>query len=495
MYDVYFVYDVRNSFDSLPGIVFRTSYTFSYLPLKTCILKIIKLIRSSFWINSMFFSLMMRFSLVFFGAVSYLLLVRRFDPETEMNYWSLFTITTTTIELTKSGLLRNAMIKYLHASEFSNDKSIVQSSSLIINIGFTIITVLLLLTGSGWLAHFLKAPPLQHLFYWSCILFVATIPFNHYEIVLQSNFRFKINFYAYMIRQGLFFLYMLLGVIFFPSYITFNNLLLVQILGVMAANIYMYAMAKPYLVNKLVYNTAVINKLLGFGKYVFGTALFSNVSRSVDHWVTANIMNNINPSAVSYYNAVARVSNMMDSPTAAAADILFPKNAQASELEGPAKVKYYFERMVATLTALIIPLGLFIFIFPKFVIHIIAGPKYYAAIPILQLMAISSFIRPFVYNCGHTVDAMGKPRTNFIVNVVVMILNTAITYFFLMRFGYMGAAYASILNNVILFLWFYIILRKLINVELKNIVMYTRLTYVQLFQYVKKLLFRQPVSV
>jgi O-antigen/teichoic acid export membrane protein len=370
-----------------------------------------------------------------------------------------------------------------------------QSSSLILNAGCTLLVVLGLLFGGHWLAQFLKAAPLEHLFYWSTFLLIALIPFNHYEIILQGNFQFQINFYAYMIRQGSFFLYMLLGAIFFPAYITFNNLLLVQILGVMGANIYMYIKSRPFLSGKLIVDSAVIGKLLGFGKYVFGTALFANVSRSVDQWVTANTMNNINVNAVSYYNVVSRVSNMMDSPTTAAADILFPKNAQASGLEGNAKVKYYFERMVATLTALIIPIGLFIFVFPKFVVMIIAGPKYYAAIPILQLMAISSFIRPFIFNFGHTVDAIGKPRTNFLVNVALMILNTGITYYCLSHFGFMGAAYATFAINIITFLWFYLILRKVLNIELKNIWVYTKMTYINIFQMGKKILFKETVVV
>ncbi|WP_282334546.1 oligosaccharide flippase family protein [Pinibacter soli] len=446
----------------------------------------------------MFFSIMMRFSLVFFGAISYILLARIFakgDSLVQMNYWSLFTVTTATIELTKGGLLRNAFIKYLHSVEFIDNKAIVQSSSLFINASCTLLVILAIVFGGGWFAHFLKAPPLENLFYWSCFLFIALVPFNHYEIILQANFQFQLNFYAYMIRQGSFFLYMLLGAIFFPAYITFDNLLLVQILGVVGADIYMYIKCRPYLSGKLIYNSAVIKKLLGFGKFVFGTALFANVSRSVDQLVTANIMNNINVNAVSYYNVVSRVSNMMDSPTTAAADILFPKNAQASELEGNAKVKYYFERMVATLTALIIPIGLFIFVFPKFVVMIIAGPKYYPAIPILQLMAISSFIRPFIFNFGHTVDAIGKPRTNFLVNVALMILNTAITYFCLIQFGLMGAAYATFAVNAITFLGFYLILRKVLNIELKNIAVYTKLTYINLFHLVRKILFKQTVSV
>ncbi len=61
---------------------------------------------------------------------------------------------------------------------------------------------------------------------------------------------------------------------------------------------------------------------------------------------------------------------------------------------GPDKVRYYFERMVGTIVSILAPLSILIFLAPHIFITILAGSKYYAAIPILQIV-----IR-LVY-CGH----------------------------------------------------------------------------------------------
>jgi O-antigen/teichoic acid export membrane protein len=65
---------------------------------------------------------------------------------------------------------------------------------------------------------------------------------------------------------------------------------------------------------------------------------------------------------------------MVDVPSLAAADVLYPKNVEALENEGMEKVKYYFEQVTGTIIAFIVPLSLIIFFFPKLIIYIIAGP-------------------------------------------------------------------------------------------------------------------------
>ncbi len=59
---------------------------------------------------------------------------------------------------------------------------------------------------------------------------------------------------------------------------------------------------------------------------------------------------------------------MIDVPSLAAADVLFPKNVETLETDGLGKVKYYLERMMGTILALIVPLSLIIFLFPKLII-------------------------------------------------------------------------------------------------------------------------------
>ncbi len=70
---------------------------------------------------------------------------------------------------------------------------------------------------------------------------------------------------------------------------------------------------------------------------------------------------------------------------------------------------------------------------------ILAGSKYYAAVPILQIVILFSFLRPFSYQFGTTMDAIGKPRINFWVNLLAMGLNYGCMYLGLRYTGLAGS--------------------------------------------------------
>ena len=164
---------------------------------------------------------------------------------------------------------------------------------------------------------------------------------------------------------------------------------------------------------------------------------------------------------------------MVDVPSLAAADVLYPKNVEALESEGMEKVKYYFEQVTGTILAFIVPLSLIIFFFPKLIIHIVAGPEYYPAIVLLQLTILFSMVRPLSYQFGSTLDAIGKPAINFTVNVLLMTANLILTIIFLKLYGGIGAAYATIIYYSVSLIVMLLILKKYINIEAKNIVKYT----------------------
>ena len=155
--------------------------------------------------------------------------------------------------------------------------------------------------------------------------------------------------------------------------------------------------------------------------------------------------------------------------------------------EGKGKVKYYFERMVGTLTALIIPASLFIFFVPGLVIKIIAGPAYLEAVPILQVTMLFAFFRPFFSQFGYTMDSIGKPQVNFWVNVVFLVVSLVSTYLGIRWFGeLMGAVYATTFTIITACVVFYFILRRSLDIELKNIIHYIASTYIDLFNFLKK---------
>lgn len=161
---------------------------------------------------------------------------------------------------------------------------------------------------------------------------------------------------------------------------------------------------------------------------------------------------------------------MVDIPSLAAADVLYPKNVRVLEEEGEEKVKYYFEQIAGTILAFIVPISLFIFFFPRLIIYIIAGPEYYPAVFILQLTILFSISRPLSYQFGSTLDAIGKPQVNFIVNAILMLFNLLVTWLLLKIYGGPGAAYAIVIYYTISAIVMIIVLKKHINISSSNIV-------------------------
>jgi O-antigen/teichoic acid export membrane protein len=305
----------------------------------------------------------------------------------------------------------------------------------------------------------------------------------------QSAMEYKTTFYAYFLRQGLLFSFILFCTLLAPGVLTIETLVIAQITVLFISAVFYVIASRQLLSWSLYIDREVIAKLLQFGKYVFGTSLVYSIYKFADHFVTASAI--ANPIAgkvfVSYYSVVARITGLLDFPFMAVADVLFPKNAQAMATEGPAKVKYYFERMVGILTALILPVSLAIFFLPHLIIRLIAGPQYLEAVPILQLTMFFGFLRPFLGNFGFTMDSIGKPQVNFYFNFFMVVLSLVSTYYSIQIFGgKMGAVYASVFVTLTSCTFIYFILKRSLNIELSNIFRYMLNTYSDIFNQLKK---------
>ncbi len=380
----------------------------------------------SFWIYSVFFTLLNRFSLVLFGVAGYIILAKKVFPTAkEMGIWALFTSIIALIETIKQGLLRNPMIKFLSEPEYVNNRNKIQSASLLTNMAFSLLSILCILAGGHLLVRWLNSPDLYPLIQWGMLLIILLIPFNHFEVLLQAHFKFRQIFIGYFFRQGVFLTSVILLLIFHRSSLSLINLVKLQILALAGGMLVLLYFAKEYFYRKFDTEKKTILRMFHFGKYIFGTNVFSAFGRSADQFITAGL---ISSEVVAYYNVVSRINNMMDVPSVAVADVLFPKNVEAVASSGEEKVRYYFERMVGNIISIIVPVSLLIFIMPHLFISLIAGSKYYPAIPILQTVILFSFLRPFSYQFGATMDAIGKPKINFLVNLVTMCLNYGCMY-------------------------------------------------------------------
>ncbi|MBS1598145.1 MAG: oligosaccharide flippase family protein [Bacteroidetes bacterium] len=443
---------------------------------------------SSFWFQSVFFTLLNRFSLIAFGVIGYIILAKKvFPTTTEMGIWSLFLGIITVVETIKQGALRNPMIKFLSEPEYVNNRNKIQSVSLITNIAFSILVILLIVFGGRALSRLLNTPELYELCLWGIFFIIILIPFNHFEVLLQAHFKFRQIFYGYFLRQGLFLLGIVVLLVFYKNGLTLVALVKLQIFSLLSGSIVLFYFARVYFYKGFDVDKVTARKMFHFGKYIFGTNVSSTMGRYADQFITAGL---ISPEIVAYYNVVSRINNMMDVPSMAVADVLFPKNVEAMANTGHEKVRYYFERMVGTIISILGPISIVIFLMPHLFIQILSSSKYLAAVPILQIVILFSFLRPFQYQFGATMDAIGKPKINFWVNLLSMSLNYGFMYLGLRYVGWLGAAYGSVIASILSFLVIYGVLSRTIGVRLNQTFAYVWSSYKDMFRVTKKILNR-----
>jgi len=426
---------------------------------------------------------------MFFGVVGYIILAKKVFPTAgEMGVWGIFLAILSLVETVKQGLLRNPMIKFLSEPEYSEQKNKVQSVALLINFSFSALAILLIIFLGKSFCNWLNFPELYPMLLWGILLIILLIPFNHFEVLLQANFRFKSIFFGYLFRQGIFLTGTLIFLFFFKSYLGLIMLVKLQIVALFSGMIIMFFSARNLFFKGFVIDKPLLKRMLHFGKYIFGTNIFAALSRSADQFITANQIQS--EAIVAYYNVVSRINNLMDVPSMAVADVLFPKNVEAMTQSGTEKVRYYFERMVGSIISILGPMSIVIFLLPKLIIKIIAGSKFMMAVPILQTVILFSFLRPFAYQFGATMDAIGKPKINFWINLLTMSLNVLFIFLGLRYFDWKGAAYGSVIGLVTGSGIMYFVLAKTIGVRWDEIIAYVFETYENVFKIINKFLHR-----
>lgn len=103
-----------------------------------------------------------------------------------MGTWALFLTVTSVFEATKSGLLKNAHIKYVSGSDDLNEKISVASSSFLINVLITFVFIVFLIFFSGWMSSILNAgEELSATLYWFIPGLIFMVFFSHFEAIQQ----------------------------------------------------------------------------------------------------------------------------------------------------------------------------------------------------------------------------------------------------------------------------------------------------------------------
>ena len=144
--------------------------------------------------------------------------------------------------------------------------------------------------------------------------------------------------------------------------------------------------------------------------------------------------------------------------------------------------------MVGSIISIVLPASIFIMLLPKLTLLIVAGRQYLEAANILRIVMIIAILRPFFYQFGATLDAIGKPQLNFWYNLLLMCINFTLTYLGLYWLGRDGAAYALVVHHIISLMIVYPVLKRHVNIEMRNVVKYAIGNYKYMFNMARGML-------
>jgi lipopolysaccharide exporter len=439
----------------------------------------LKKVFSSYWIRSAFYSILQRFSITLFGLINFIVLIRSLTKP-QMGAWALFLVVISIFETTKIGLLKNAHIRFVSSSNDIQEKSAIASASLLINSALTIIFILLIVFFADWLSNQLHTGmDLSIMLKWFIPGLISMVFFSHLEAIQQSHLDFKGVFAGYFVRQIVFFLG-IAGSLLLHFPFSLRDVVLYLSFGYFAGTLTLYFYSRKYLSFRFNPSVYWIKQIFGYGKYIFASGAISNIFSNLDQLMTGRYMTS---TVVAYYTTASRVNVILDIPSYAAADILFPKSARALVEEGAEKVRYLFERMVGILLSFSIPIAVFIIIFPRFIIYLIAGHQYEHAAPILQLYMITGLIRPMQNQSANLLNSIGKQAICFWMNTIALAANLLINYACLKTIGFYGAAVGSTLTYGLALIAWYFLMRRIINFQARDILKYMLETYKTVYDY------------
>jgi lipopolysaccharide exporter len=432
-------------------------------------------VKDKYWLRSGTFTLLQKLAVTGFAFGSFYFLVRMLS-KAEFGTWALFMAVTTFLEVTRNGLIQNALIKFLLAGKKEEHGELIAASFAISGI-LTAACIIINIAFANYLSILWNAPELTVMFHWYIIVYIVSGALMQFQFIEQANFKFNGIFYSSFIRYGTLFFFVLVGFIL-GNEVDLLTLVYVQIGAVTLSTIVSYLYVRPFLRHTFTLKRSRIRDLFNYGKYVFGTSLSSMIFNTIDQMMLGAM---VSTAAAGAYNIAVRITNMVEIPTASVSAIVYPQSAKRIETEGTAAVKHLYEKSVGVILSILLPGLLFTLFFSELIVDIIAGERYEETIPILRITILYCFFIPYSRQFGTILDSIGKPKVNFAMVMFSATLNIITNYILISRYGLGGAAYGTLFSNIVGFAISQYILKRELNVSFINTLKHAWLFYFELY--------------
>ncbi len=400
------------------------------------------------WVKSGFLTLLEKGSGLVFALGTAVILLRALTKE-DFAAWGIFLIITYFLEMGRSGLIQNGLVRFLSTSNYSSaEYSAISTASFFLNFCFSIVSNIILLAATQWICTKFHAPQLYHVLPVYFLTNFVMAFFYHFNFVQQANFEFRGIFWStFFFRGSLFFWVLICWFLGWP--IDLRQMAFSMLAGAVLGAAASWIFSQKHLSHARHLDFQWIAKLTAFGKYVLGTNLSTMFYKNIDKLTLGSVLG---PAAFAIYDAAAKITAMVEVPSFSIAAVVFPQSAKRMETEGKSGIKWLYERSVGAILAIILPFVVLSLIFAEPIVWVFAGEKYMDSANVLRLTAFFGLFLPFAVQFGTILDSTGKPAVNFWYTFLTAVLNFGLSYFFVRWFGLFGAAIATLTGYSISFI-------------------------------------------
>lgn len=388
------------------------------------------------------------------GLVTYGL-VARILTEDELGIWAFFLMVFTLYDMSRTGLLSNAMIKMWGETDVESEQDKLLGSAWqlagMTSFGFFILSLAFywLYPLTPWPAQYQEVP-----LYFGVVVLLS-LPQTLSMWLLNARMQFDRLLY---LRLLLIVPYMIGAFVLFMQYgeaplenatVAGESVVLHKVFLVYLGSFALVSIACMLLgwsgIRSLLKGVAEKRwALFHFGKFSMGTLISSNLLKSSDTFL---LMFFRGSGAVAVYNVPERLLGIMEIPVRSMVQATYPKLTRLGSTDSKA-FRDSMHAETGLLTLLMLPLSTFVFVFAEFFVVWLGGEKYADSAGILRVFAIYMAFVPMDRYAGVSMDAIGKPELNF-RKVLLMLSINVIGDLIVLLLG--GGAFSVAMVSVVTF--------------------------------------------
>jgi O-antigen/teichoic acid export membrane protein len=348
--------------------------------------------------------------------------------------WGMYQMLIALVDGVRQGLIHNGLTRSILQDPEEEGK--ITGSALLIHLLFIVSIYPLLLLISGPMAAFFQMPMLNHLMPYSILSLLGLGSLQTFFNLLFAKKKEHIYFQTTLAFLTISLVGM--GGLIVLEKVSVISLLLVQSFG--ALLVLLVGLKQKAWIKLNSPDKAWIKNLLHFGKHVAGTNALSLLFQKADLLMIAFFLGS---EEVAIFLVVGKVLQYVELPLSAISPWIYPRIATAYRSNTATHLNLEYSRSILILFALLLPGALLTGVFGEKLILWISSAQYGEAVPLVMILVLASFSKPWGRVFGMSLDAAGKPKVNFQMLALSLLINIMLNASLIPIWGLTGAVIAT----------------------------------------------------